>query len=175
LANLPVWRDEAPPKPVSEWTIKAVIETGRLEEPIGNDERVIDASQTSATIVRNLTFTKDWSRTLTIESEKAKTISMGGSLNMGGALNIGGLTVQSSVEEAVRDKYGVSATDRETHTEEMSISVPGGTRQRIVLQWKRLWQKGIVRLLDVSGNQVDVPFGIAVGVTFDQTVVDEPA
>lgn len=167
LATLPVWRNDSALKPTSAWTVQAVVETERFEEPIGNDERVIDASKTSAAVARNLTFTKEWSRSLTIESEKTNTHSVAA------GLGFDSISIRSTAEAAVRNRYEVSTTDHEAHTEEMSINVPAGTRQRIILHWKRVWQRGIVQLVDKSGRQLDVPFNIAVDVTFDQEVIDQ--
>jgi hypothetical protein len=133
----------------------------------GNDERVIDASKTSATIVRNVTFSKEWSRSLTIESEESKTRSTSA------GLDVDSISIRSTAEQALRNKYSVSTTERETRTEEMSISIPGGTKQQIILQWKRVWQKGIVQLVDKSGRRIDLPFSAAVDVTFDQKVIDD--
>jgi hypothetical protein len=166
LATLPVWRHDSASKSDSTWTVQAIVETERFEERIGNDERVIDASNTSATIVRNITFSKEWSRSLTIESEESSSRSMST------GLDLNSISIRSTAEQALRNRYNVSTTERETRTEEMSISVPGGTRQQIILQWKRVWQKGIVQLADKTGRRIDLPFNVAVDVTFDQKVID---
>jgi hypothetical protein len=63
----------------------------------------------------------------------------------------------------------VSAGPREEFAEEIGITVERGTALAIVLAWKRLWQHGVVHVLS-QGRQVDVPFRVAVGITFDQSM-----
>lgn len=167
LGTWNMWRQVQSSEQASPWTLQAMVETERFEEPLGDDERVIDASRTKTAITRNLTFTKEWSRSLTLEMEKSITNTLGTSLGLDA------VSIHTSAEEAVRHKYGISSTDREAHTEEVTIVTPGGTRQRVVLEWKRVWQRGIVKIVGGSGQMVSIPYSVAVGVTFDQKVIDE--
>ncbi len=158
----------ASPTTPSPWRITDIVETARHEEPIGQDTRLLDSSQTAATISRTLSFTMEWTQTLDVEIEKTKTIKGQVSIS---AFDIASL--EGSVEQSVRNKYGLTTQEKQTQVETMSIPVPAGTRLRVSLTWKRVWQAGHVELERSSGEQLQVPFAVAVGLTFDQVIVDE--
>src|SRR5205823_10429968 len=61
--------------------IFGIVETDRLEESLGTDNRIIDNSRSSAELTRKFTIIKEWSRTYSIEYEKAQVVSNG--LNIG--------------------------------------------------------------------------------------------
>jgi hypothetical protein len=165
----PVFRGAAPvhQAPMG-WEVVAVEETVRFEKPVGRDERILDASRSNATATRSLSFSREWTETVSVESEKTQTMGGGISLSMADLIKLEG-----SAETALKSHYGVSSQRRQTSTEEVSLTVPAGTRLKIILHWKELWQGGSVRLRNVSGAEVRVPFAVRSGITFDQETIDE--
>ncbi len=166
LATFPVWRNDSISKQASTWTVKKMVVTGHREEPIGVDKQYIDSSKTRATVVKDFTFTKEWSRTLTIESEESISRSFGVGID-----DI--VSIHFIAEQAVRNKYSISTTEHQSRTEKMSITIPAGTKQQVILQWKQIWEEGMVQLVDQSGRRVDIPFSVAADLTFDQRVIDQ--
>ena len=53
------------------WRLE-VVETDRSDEMFGEDRRVIDNTRSSASLTRTITFTKEWTRTYEIQTEKAQ-------------------------------------------------------------------------------------------------------
>jgi hypothetical protein len=79
------------------------------------------------------------------------------------------LSFWASIEQSLSSTYSVSEDRREEFAEEFSVEVEPGTAVTIVLSWKRLWQHAVVHVL-VQGHQVEIPFKVAVGITFDQSL-----
>jgi hypothetical protein len=51
-----------------------LVETQRLEEPLGEERRVIDNSHSSAEVRRSMTLSKEWSQTIAIENETTTSV-----------------------------------------------------------------------------------------------------
>lgn len=144
-----------------------IIETERSEEFFGEDRRVIDNSKSSATPTRSFSFGKEWSRTFTIEVEKAK--ADGGEVTLG-SKDVAALKLSS--EEKLRRTYSVSEDTKQTSSEDVSCQVPAHCKLTVVVRWKRIWQHGFV-LLTRNDQTLHIPFRVAVGVTFDQQLIEE--
>ena len=153
----------APPSPATINTI----ETNRTEEFYGEDRRIIDNSRSSATPTRSFSFSKEWSRTFDIGLEKATAD--------GTALTIGEKDVAAlrlSSETKLRQTYSVSDNTKETSSEEVSCEIPARCKLTVVVRWKRIWQEGFI-IWAKGGSSVNIPFRVAVGVTFDQELIQE--
>lgn len=74
------------------------------------------------------------------------------------------------MEQSLSLRYSASANHREEFAEEFTVELEPGAAVTVVLAWKRLWQHGVVHVL-LQGKPVDVPFQVAVGITFDQSLV----
>jgi predicted RNA-binding Zn-ribbon protein involved in translation (DUF1610 family) len=144
-----------------------IVETERSEEFIGEDRRVIDNSRSSGTPTRTFSFSKEWSKTFHIEVERAKT--NGVDLTLG---EKDSAALRLSSEKTLRRAYTVSEDTKETSTEEVSCQVPAHRKLTVLVSWKRIWQHGFVQL-SRGGVPVKIPFRIAVGVTFDQTQIED--
>lgn len=145
----------------------AVIETHRSEEKIGTERRVIDNSKSSASLSRRFTLSKEWFQAYKVDNEKSRVIR--GELNVGIGSTLG---VKSVAETKIRTQYSVSENIRQICTDEVTIEVPPKTALEILFQWKRIWQHGFVRVQDNQTDAVEIPFQIAVGITFDQMQAD---
>jgi hypothetical protein len=104
----------------------------------------------------------------TSEYEKAQIDETGLNIGMGESTSI-----KATFEETIRQKYSISEGTREISSEEIWIEVPQFTKLVLVFQWKRIWQRGFIRLRDQSNRELKVPFQVVVGVTFDQLQADE--
>jgi hypothetical protein len=73
----------------------------------------------------------------------------------------------------VKKQYSLSKQEQERHIEEFEVVVPPHTKAIIVLEWKRIWQHGKIIFSNPNNMQVEVPFAVAVGITFNQIQADE--
>jgi hypothetical protein len=144
-------------------------ETHRSEEEIGAEKREIDNAKSSIELERRFTVTKEWSKSFIVEEEKGRKKGAELAVGLGEAASI-----KATVEQAIRVKYISNEGIKEIYTEEIVLKVPAYTKLLVVLNWKRIWQHGIITLHDENGGISEWPFKLVVGVTFDQTQVDQP-
>ncbi|HEV7671956.1 MAG TPA: hypothetical protein VGS22_25820 [Thermoanaerobaculia bacterium] len=145
-----------------------IVETGRVEEPLGEEVREIDNSQSSVEIQRTLRLSREWSQSFSLEREHAAKI--GGELSVQGAWIV---DFKATAEGEIRKKYELSTVDRKTYSEEIVIDVPARTKVTLVLKWKQVWQCGIALVSDGrNGTEIQIPYRVCLGPTFDQRQVD---
>ena len=148
--------------------ILGIVETGRVEESLGSDRRIIDNSKSSVNLTRKFSISKEWARTCSIEYEKAQV----GSTELG--IGIDEITsIKTSFEETIRKQYSISEETKEVYSEEIEIEVPSSIKLNLVFQWKRIWQCGFIKFRNQNNEELKVPFRVVVGVTFDQLQIDE--
>ena len=143
-----------------------VVEMDRSEEIFGEDRRVIDNTRSSASLTRTITFTKEWTRTYEIQTEKAQGSGAEFSLGVKDAA-----VLKVSSEQKLRTTYSVSQETKETCSEQVTCDIAKHTRLTVVVRWKRIWQHGHIRLTR-EGAEVRIPFRVAVGMTFDQEQIE---
>ncbi len=95
-----------------------IVETDRSEEPFGDDHRVIDNTRSSGSLTRTFTFTKVWTKTCDVQTEKA--VGAGGEFSLG-IKDAAALKVSS--EEKLRTTYGVTHEAKETYSEQVTCNV----------------------------------------------------
>jgi hypothetical protein len=167
-ATWAVFGDGQPAKmPHGPWSVKAINETERFERQIGVDQQIIDASGVSSDVTQKLTFSRHWTQTIDVESEKSHTTSLGGKISLGDVLSL-----EASVEQAVRDTYGISSETGRTNTQEVQVTVKAGKRLQISLHWKIISQAGTVELEQSGVGSILVPFVCAADLSFDQVFKD---
>lgn len=160
--------DTYQPSVSNQLHIVSIVETSISEEFIGEEQKLIDNSNSATSLTRRIAVNREWSQSYTVEYEKTQTI--------GGEFNIGidkATSIKLAAGEALRAKYSVSEETRRTRTDEIVLNVPSQTKLRVFIHWKRLWQHGLVKLRDEKNREFEVPFKVAVDVTFDQIQRDE--
>jgi len=160
-----LYSKSAPAPPVEDAKLE-LVETDRGEETFGEDRRVIDNTRSSASLTRTITFTKEWSRTCELQSEKAQGAS--GEFSVG-LKDVAGLKIAS--EQRLRDTYSVSQETKESCSEQVTCNVEPNTKLTVIVRWKRIWQHGYVRVAR-EGAEIHIPFRVAVGMTFDQEQIE---
>lgn len=145
-----------------------IAETSREEESIGEDQKIIDNSKSSITLTRRFEVTKEWAQTCVLEFNeiKAKT-------NQIGLGPVEALSLQTQAQTIISKQYSVEQDKKLVYTEDLTLNIPPNTKLRIVFQWKRIWQHGLISLVLSNGRIVAAPFRVAVAVTFDQVQRDE--
>lgn len=140
-----------------------IIEASREEEALGSDRRTIDNSRGSGSITRKLTLTKEWSKTYTIDFQKAVKTNIAGDFSI---LKL--LTFKSTIEGDLRKKYSISETVKNVYTDEVAVTIEPRSKAVYNFDWKRIWQKGTIKCLDQVDQVVAfIPFKVVVEVTFD--------
>jgi hypothetical protein len=98
-----------------------------------------------------------------------QTRTFGGELGGGPAW----LKVKGTIEQQLHRAYSADEHSTRVFAEEITIEVPKLTSVRVSLRWKRIWQRGVVRVTPSDGGMAyDVPYQVVVNVTFDQTQQD---
>jgi hypothetical protein len=148
-----------PSAPLPAIQVLGVTETHRSEEPIGTDTRRIDNTSGTGRLTRTIRVTKEWTRMVSLDLHESGNIIVG----------VNWLALKASIEQTLEHTYAISVSRREESAEEISVEIEPGADATIILTWKRIWQHGLAHV-PAQGRQVNVPFRMAVGVTFDQTI-----
>jgi hypothetical protein len=143
--------------------VLGVVETARSEQRLGSEDRDIDNRQSDTTVTRSFKATKRWTQSCQVELEKSRVSGQSADVTIPNLVSLKG-----DVEETLRRQYSASTEEEQTFEEEVTVTVPPRTGLHLVIDWKRIVQEGYVRLAGGDGQVVEVPFQLAVGVTFDQ-------
>lgn len=160
------WRIYSTSPPIVE--VLGIIEMERHEEPIGEERRLIDNSKSSTKLTRKISISREWTKTYSIEYEKSQID--GTEVDIGVSESVG---IKASSEETIRKQYSISEEVKETYLDEVEVEVSGFTKLSLAFHWKRIWQHGFIRLCTQNDKELNIPFRIAVGITFDQLQIDE--
>jgi hypothetical protein len=160
----PPARPMAPPPRAAD-AHYSVVEASRTESRLGDEKRTIDNSQSSSATSRVVRLSREWTRTATVEIDKATTVS--GS----GGLSFHVVDLKAGAERTVSQNYTASTEQRETYEEEVTLNIAAYTRTEVVFSWKEIRQQGYVKA-EGPGYEVQIPFEVVVGLTFDQRQVD---
>jgi len=140
-----------------------LVETDRSEEPLGSDRRIIDNSKGTGRVTRKLAISKEWSKTYTVDFEKAVKASGEAGFKV---FNI--VAIKANIEGDLRKKYSISESVKNTYTDEVSVEIEPQTKVIYCFNWKCIWQNGVIRCLDRDDREVAfIPFRVVIGVTFD--------
>jgi hypothetical protein len=149
--------------PPTGWRVEEVRETHRFDQALGTDRQVVDATGFDSTVTQKLVFSRQWRQSVTVESEKAVTHSSGASVAI---LDLA--TLKASAETAIKEGYSTEESTERTTSREIEVRVTAGTSMEVKLHWKKVLQAGVVMFAGPNGATVEVPFALAVDVTFDQ-------
>jgi hypothetical protein len=152
--------------------VVSIIETHRSADIWGIDQRIIDNSKSTSKTTRKITVSKEWSKTYNIQDEKTQV--NGTELNSGVKLpEIEIANIKLTSQETLKSRYSISEGKKETYTEEVQVEVSEYKKVEVSFTWKRIWQHGVIKFRHQDNREFDVPFQIAVEVTFDQSQIDQ--
>lgn len=152
-----------PPASLTAVQVLGVTETHRSEDPIGTETRRIDNTSGAGRLTRTIRVTKEWNRMVSLDLHASHSISGGAQIGPDW------LALKTSIEQTLERTYAISVSRREEFAEEIGVEIEPGADVTVILTWKRIWQHGLAHVL-TQGRQADMPFRMAVGVTFDQAV-----
>lgn len=140
-----------------------LLETDRFEEPLGSDRRVIDNSKGTGRLTRRLTISKEWSKTYSIDFQRAVTASGEAGFKLFSLVDL-----KTRIEGSLKTQYAISETTKNSYTDEVSVDIEPQTKVTYAFLWKCIWQNGVIRCLSKNNQEVArIPFRVAIGVTFD--------
>ncbi len=140
------------------------VETDRTEEALGDERRQIDNSKSPVELTRRFTIGREWTQSYTLDREKVR--SDHSELKVGGA-ELPSLTL--AAENTLKERYSITSAMKQTYEEEITVVVPQRTSLTLIFHWKRLWQHGKIQAYRADKMLFEMPFKVAVGLTFDQT------
>jgi hypothetical protein len=143
-------------------------ETDRFQEVIGEEERIINNSQSSGKVSRRFTVSKEWLKSYSIELENAT--KNGVKLEVGLLRTI---KTRQAAEESLIERYSVTEDQKRVYQEEIILDIPARTKMRVIIIWKRIFQRGVLKITQADSSMIEIPFQVAIGLTFDQTQIDE--
>lgn len=153
--------------PTSDWSIIQLVETKRIDEPLGTEIREVDNSKSEIQVVRKFTVSREYVCAYTIDYEK--TFGMNGDLLLGVA-NFS--TIKAGLDRKITEKYSISSSQKRTYMEEITLTIPAKKKVLINLNWKQVWQCGVIRLRDTANKELEIPFRVSLEPTFDQQQID---
>ena len=143
--------------------VLGIVETDRVEYPLGSDLRRVDNLGSDTQVTRTVKAAKRWRQTCQLQLENANTGSVGVDLKMADLASL-----KASAESTLRRQYSLSTEVEQTFEEEVTIVVAARTALTFSMDWKLIVQHGYVRLQALTGQLIHVPFEVHIGVTFDQ-------
>ncbi|WP_455200890.1 hypothetical protein [Kaarinaea lacus] len=81
--------------------------------------------------------------------------------------------IKAAAEQELKNRYTKMEETRQTYAEEIILKVPGNTKLLVEFNWKRIWQHGNIIIHTDAGEAINLPFKAIVGITFDQTQIDQ--
>lgn len=152
-----------PPVSPSAAEVLGVTETHRSEEPIGADTRQIGNASGVGRVTRTIRVTEEWSRMISLDLHERDTDATATTLGPQW------LALKTSIEQSLERTYAISVSRREEFVEEIGVELESGAEVTVILALKRIWQHGVAHVL-FQGRRVNVPYRMAVGITFDQSI-----
>lgn len=147
---------------------KDIIQSERFEESIGYEERNVDNSRSSVNSTRRFTVSREWKKTYTIDYEHSEYIDGEIGIGINSILNL-----KLLAEQTISSKYSLSKEEKHFYEEEIIIEIPKKTKVKILIYWKRIWQKNLILFNDKENRIIQIPFKFVTGLTFDQSQIDE--
>jgi hypothetical protein len=158
----------AGPKNGIDWTEYSfeVIEHGLEEEPAGETSYIEDNLHSSISSTRTITVENEWTRTLIFGRDQTHT------QGISATIGVSVLSLEARLETAVTSHYSIQQGERQTFSQEVQERIPAHTRLKVIVDWKYVWQNGVVR---ISGQDktIDVPFRLVQSLGFDRRSLTE--
>jgi hypothetical protein len=143
-----------------------VLDGDRYEVNLGRPEaRVIDNSGGTSSVVRTFRLSREWTRTLTTDTETALKATAG--------LTIPLVRVKAEIEGALRQHFSHAFQERQSFEDTVVVTVAAHTKTTVLFSWKEIRQTGTVRMSKDGHQLLDVPFESVVGLSFDQKQIDQ--
>lgn len=155
-------------KAKSKWGISEIVVVGtKLEEDQSPEEWEVDNSTGSCTTTYQRTFSKEWTKSLSIDSEEIHRNSKEIGVKVSQVSE-----VMNHAESELRKKYVLAGELKQKHESNQEIQVLPYKRVRVFSRWIRVVEFGKVVFIDQYGQTMEMPYNTVVGMKFEQTQRD---
>jgi hypothetical protein len=111
-----------------------------------------------------------WQQRLEVDSEATRSRSTAGKAGL--AVSLARLEIERAIEQSLRSSLSLAAEIEQILEQTLEVTVPPGARLTVRLHWKQIWQEGDVRVRLADGTVAEIPYRVAVEVTFDQENIE---
>lgn len=146
-----------------EFRVLKIRETGTTYESDGNEIRMIDNSKGNGTVRRKLMVSREWKKTISYSETESTRAGIRGEISAYFA------TLKLSLDKTLESKYNISKEETRLFSEEIDIEIMPHSKIVLKIDWKRIWQNGIIEVSNRSGEVEELPYKVSKGVTFDQS------
>jgi hypothetical protein len=109
-----------------------------------------------------MAVSKEWTKSVTVELEKG--ISTTGEAGFKALI----FDLKAKIDASLKQQYSVSESTKHTYTDETSVALGPREKNTYCLNWKRIWQNGLIRCLDRNNTEIGtIPFRVVIGLTYD--------
>lgn len=140
-----------------------ITETDTSYEIIGKEHRIIDNSNNNGHVRRKMTISREWKKTYSF-SENANS-----SNENFGRLSFHLVELGLKISNVIENKYEFHNMETKNYSEEIELDILPHSKIVLEIDWKIIWQNGLIELSDSENNIVFYPYRVAKGLTFDQT------
>jgi hypothetical protein len=146
----------------------------RFEVALGTDTRFAAGHQSVVDHTLTLTFERHWSQRIEFLWEEMTAYGIGGETKVEIPLPIGGnflARLEPKFERTIKSRLFIrEKTERVSHAT-IDVLVPAGSRAKILLHWKEIWQEVVYDIRLVSTGQVlQIPFRSVEDVVCDHEI-----
>jgi hypothetical protein len=148
----------------------SVVPGERRSEPSGVDTYDFDNSGSSSTSVQTLIAKHSSGFVMAFETERATERNGQASV---GLLNFA--QVEGLLRSTLRQQHSLQSTSTLYFEHTSQINIPARTHVQVRLNWRRIWQDGVINLTTRAGVGISLPYAVTVDLTFDAKHTDVTA
>jgi hypothetical protein len=122
--------------------VTGLLERRSVEMPWGAEERKTYSNRTTgSSMTKEVTISKELTRTVTVESDKLKAHNAGASVNI-----VGFAAIQGQVQDQIGERYSVASQATFTKSGTTRFEIPPGTSVVHVIHWVATCKTGLAIL-----------------------------
>ncbi|MGB0929454.1 MAG: hypothetical protein ACPGVB_01670, partial [Chitinophagales bacterium] len=144
------------------YRISTITETNVTYESNSSELRTIDNSRSNGIVRRRLIISREWKKTISLQEEDYNRSTKKAKIGLSF------LGLEGELEEAIQTKYNFTRQETKIFSEEVELEVGPSSKIVLRIDWKTIWQNGIIELENPTGDIIFFPYKIAKGITFDQ-------
>jgi Effector-associated domain 1 len=139
----------------------------RRVESLGTVENYFNNSGSSSASLETLRISKSTQFVLKFDVSRATFRNGGASVGLSDFAKI-----QGKLQSSLLSRFSLTETTTLTVERTSQVKIEAQAHVKVDLHWKCVWQDGIIALRTRSGLEVEIPYSVTVGLTFDQTLTD---
>lgn len=153
---------------VAELGISEVLacqETGQHSVSIGTKTHIYDNRASSIKISPSLVARKTWQQRVEVNFEALITQTRKATTGFNQAPV--SASFEQGIQTAIKQAYTRSEGTERTYEQTLNFDVPARVKLTVLLKWSQIWQDGFVTLALTNGQTANVPYSVALEVSYD--------